>query len=506
MSKIKKIIAAILVFAVCLSVMAAPVSAAQAGSYPNIYTDSPVLTEIGRGGSVTYQFMPAYTGVYRFYSEGENDSFAVLRDSSFNEMVSNDDISDENLNFAVEGTLYVGETYYLECSLSSRKDSGFYYVTVTKLSGTEYIQILGDRQIEGTIGDTVTLEAQMYPDDSFEGYGWYSNNTGVADVDQNGVVTFISSGYAQIVAVTDITGMTDSVTVYVDDCYSIEAGLSVSNIISSNKPSCRYKFIPNESGKYPVSFQSLNGEMININILNKDTDECIYSNSSSDSAENIEFKAGCSYIIDIYNYEAQSDIEFVLSLSTLIYLNGISIIDYDGNDIDNYSEYIGKTYSFNIKFDPEDIREDISWKSSDDSIASVDEYGNVTLNSPGYAIITATAKSGVEDTVLVNVKDYVNVVCNAGYNEFLCKNGDRFIFRFTPNEDGYYNIKASNHGGYFMTIRLLESEYGDTLYGDFEKTYHFIAGSEHLIEIKASGEEFQTSNFTFIIEKMNTAT
>ncbi len=506
MRKIKKIIAALLVLAVALSVMAAPVSAAERSSYPYIYTDSPVLTPISVGDSVIYQFVPLYTGIYSFYSEGEKDSFAVLRNGSFEEIAKNDDSSEENLNFCIEEKLYANNSYYLECSLSSRKDSGEYVVTAKKLSGTEYIQILGDKQIEGAIGGSVTLEAEIYPDDDFEGYSWYSNNTGVADVDQNGVVSFLSTGYAEIVVVTNETQMTDSVNVYVADYFEINSGSSVSNIITTDKPSHRYKFTPEESGKYPVIFNSANGEYININILNTTTNDNIYSYYSDNHSENVEFKAGYSYIIEVFNYDSKSDIEFFLGISTLVALNSVAITDYNGNDIETYSEYIGKTYSLTVRFDPEDIREEISWSSSADDIVSVDDYGNITLKSEGYAIITATAKSGVSDTLTVNVKDYVNVVLNAGYNEFLNKNGDRYVFRFTPEEDGYYCIKASNHSGYGMAIKLLDNEYGDTLYGDYKKTYNFIAGYEYLIEIKADGEDFQPANFTFSIEKMNTAT
>ena len=48
---------------------------------------------------------------------------------------------------------------------------------------------------------------------------------------------------------------------------------------------------------------------------------------------------------------------------------------------------------------------ELTWSSSDESVATVDANGNVTAKKRGTAIITATSKNGKTDTVEVTVKD-----------------------------------------------------------------------------------------------------
>lgn len=48
---------------------------------------------------------------------------------------------------------------------------------------------------------------------------------------------------------------------------------------------------------------------------------------------------------------------------------------------------------------------ELTWSSSDESVATVDANGNVTAKKRGTATITATSKNGKTDTVVVTVKD-----------------------------------------------------------------------------------------------------
>lgn len=66
---------------------------------------------------------------------------------------------------------------------------------------------------------------------------------------------------------------------------------------------------------------------------------------------------------------------------------------------------IGESETLSISFSPENTTDSkaITWTSSDDSIASVDNNGKVTAHQKGSVIITATSNNGLESTCLVDV-------------------------------------------------------------------------------------------------------
>jgi len=58
----------------------------------------------------------------------------------------------------------------------------------------------------------------------------------------------------------------------------------------------------------------------------------------------------------------------------------------------------GGTLSLSATVDTDATDKTITWKSSDDTVASVDNTGKVTANKSGTAVITVTATNGTEDT------------------------------------------------------------------------------------------------------------
>lgn len=63
---------------------------------------------------------------------------------------------------------------------------------------------------------------------------------------------------------------------------------------------------------------------------------------------------------------------------------------------------VGETTRLSYKLNNTDT-DDVSWKSNDSDVLSVDGDGNVTANAPGSAKITASA-DGASDSVTINVK------------------------------------------------------------------------------------------------------
>jgi len=96
------------------------------------------------------------------------------------------------------------------------------YVAVTGVSIVEE-----DQTIES--GDTLQLSATVVPEDAtFKGVSWESDAVAVATVDQDGLVTGVGAGEAEITVTTDDGGFTDTVTITVE-AVAVEPDMVVSD-------------------------------------------------------------------------------------------------------------------------------------------------------------------------------------------------------------------------------------------------------------------------------------
>ena len=68
---------------------------------------------------------------------------------------------------------------------------------------------------------------------------------------------------------------------------------------------------------------------------------------------------------------------------------------------------VGATRNLTATVSPDTAKQTVSWSSSDDAIATVDNNGKVTAVGAGTATITVTSteKSDVKDTATVNVTE-----------------------------------------------------------------------------------------------------
>lgn len=65
---------------------------------------------------------------------------------------------------------------------------------------------------------------------------------------------------------------------------------------------------------------------------------------------------------------------------------------------------VGSTRQLNATVEPSTAKQDVTWSSSDDEVASINSNGTVTAVAPGTATITVTAE-GKSDTATVNVTE-----------------------------------------------------------------------------------------------------
>lgn len=167
--------------------------------------------------------------------------------------------------------------------------------------------------------------------------------------------------------------------------------------------------------------------------------------------------------------------------------------------------YVGDTYKLKLNGVSED--EKITWKSSNEKVASVDKYGKVTANKKGKTTITATykkkvyqcsikvKKKAIYDTLIKYIKkndqnkgkDSLygfsfdienNISCSIMYHEkesdilFVTDNGDQVCYiHFYPDSPNkiriiYKNAQATGYGDYDKDNFTIDDLKWDFIYSD----------------------------------------
>ena len=96
--------------------------------------------------------------------------------------------------------------------------------------------------------------------------------------------------------------------------------------------------------------------------------------------------------------------------------------------------------------------QNITWKSSDESIATVDSTGKVIAKKPGTVDISATTSNGKSNTITINIKEPIDVQNNYTMNSLMERNNtvtNDVVENINDNEEG-----SSTLGG-IVTLAIL---------------------------------------------------
>lgn len=146
--------------------------------------------------------------------------------------------------------------------------------------------------------------------------------------------------------------------------------------------------------------------------------------------------------------------------------------------------------------------ERISWSSSDEKIASVDENGRITANAVGEAYIIAAAESGRSEKCRVTVTEPAEPVC---VNVYFSVSGDIPVQKHTmavrsdTAEKYGYNVAENDHNG----IEIAEVTVFDVIVASHEELYgeDFRQNPENYLVMtssfitKAFGQKAASSGF-----------
>ena len=331
---------------------------------------------------------------------------------------------------------------------------------------------------------TLQLSAKVYPDGALQEMQWTSTASGVARVDEDGLVTLVKPGVTVIKAATkDGSRLTAQVT------------LNVTYVDSAGKLTLTAGEMP-EIGLQP-------GQKVRLTLRGEQAipyESVIFSVPSNQSAmgsvdENGLFTAGtltgrvdvtaalkddplgrtASISIQVIPVQA-AELALTAELPEENLLDGTVIFDRTELNRDVIFPVTAKA------FDRQGVEvvKDILWSSSDTSIAKVDFEGNVTVKAGanGYCTITATAQdlAMASATILISVRDYaprldastlsLNTASTAGVDVALVESYGNAIEKVTV-DDARFRVSYENNlltlsareavarGNYAMTLEAV---------------------------------------------------
>ena len=331
---------------------------------------------------------------------------------------------------------------------------------------------------------TLQLSAKVYPDGALQEMQWTSTASGVARVDEDGLVTLVKPGVTVIKAATkDGSRLTAQVT------------LNVTYVDSAGKLTLTAGEMP-EIGLQP-------GQKVRLTLRGEQAipyESVIFSVPSNQSAmgsvdENGLFTAGtltgrvdvtaalkddplgrtASIAIQVIPVQA-AELALTAELPEENLLDGTVIFDRTELNRDVIFPVTAKA------FDRQGVEvvKDILWSSSDTSIAKVDFEGSVTVKAGanGYCTITATAQdlAMASATILISVRDYaprleastlsLNTASTAGVDVALVESYGNAIEKVTV-DDARFCVSYENNlltlsareavarGNYAMTLEAI---------------------------------------------------
>ena len=234
-------------------------------------------------------------------------------------------------------------------------------------------------------GELLTLTATVVPADAFDKtVTWSTSDESIAAVDGNGVVTAVAEGRATITATAGGHSAACLITV--------EKGVAVSGITLQDRA-----FL-------------VEGEVLSLtaNIVpNNATNKTVIWSSSDESIVNVDDNGVVTAVA-----EGRATITATAGRHSAVCLitveKGVAV---SGITLSQSSAFLaeGEYITLTTTIVPDDAtNKTVIWSSSNERIATVDEYGIVSANNEGTATITANA-GGKKAVCVVTVTPYYNI-------------------------------------------------------------------------------------------------
>ncbi|MCL2063711.1 MAG: Ig-like domain-containing protein [Candidatus Cloacimonetes bacterium] len=237
---------------------------------------------------------------------------------------------------------------------------------------------LNTNVINLTEGTSHTLTASITPEDATnKGISWVSNNESIATVSSDGIITAIAIGTATIIVSTTDGGFVDTCQVTVNptnvSVTGVDLNKSSTSILIGNTETLSAIVSPSNATNQNVTWSSSDTTVATVNeegiIIALAEGTTIITVTTEDGG----FTAACQVTVS----------EDEVSV-TGVTLNQTSL------DL-----YVGSSETLIAIIEPSNAtNQNLSWSSSNESVASVSAFGMVTGITKGMAIITVTTEDG----------------------------------------------------------------------------------------------------------------
>lgn len=289
---------------------------------------------------------------------------------------------------------------------------------------------LNDENLNLKVGGTSQLIATIKPDEANKNVSFTSSNTNVAVVDTNGVVTAKGIGTATIVAKT-VNNLIATCQVVVGN-YSLKLKSILITTDYSVIPVGREKqlvvaFNPSNASDKSVTWSSNNQGVATVDASGK-----VKTLKEGSAVITAKSRDG--------GYTSTTIIE-VISREEVVEETSISFTD------SNYSVGINSSITLNPIITPQNATfRSVSFESSDESIATVDQNGVVTGKKSGEVVITVTTKrKNLKAKVTVKVKEIEATGVTLSNTNITLKTGETYTLNAT--------IKPANASNKNLTFK-----------------------------------------------------
>ena len=214
---------------------------------------------------------------------------------------------------------------------------------------------------------------------------WSSSNSSIATVDDNGNVTAIASGQAIVTVTTEDGAKTATCEVIVKTkVESIDFGNTTSlAVVAGTSESVQYWVYPTNADNKEVTVSTSNSAIATATLSTTTAGSFIVVTGVAVGTANIT-------VTSIDNPQAKATLEVTVT-PAIITVTSVAL------DVNSLELYTGEKRKLTATITPnEATNKKIMWSSSNSSIATVDDNGNVTAIASGQAIVTVTTEDGAK--------------------------------------------------------------------------------------------------------------
>lgn len=285
-------------------------------------------------------------------------------------------------------------------------------VTVTVVAPIKKIQLNATDLKVKLNQEVVKLKATYTPTDATSNtLIWKSSDTSIAKVDEDGVVTLLKAGSVDIAVSPEynpyLTSATCTITI-LQSATGFSLNTTSLTMESGDTALIEYTMVP-KSATSSISWKSMSTDIATV----------------SDKGRVTAKSPGKTYIVAATDNGYSSTCQVVVTKAA----TGLTL------DVYNLKLAVGDTYQVTAAPNPKNSTEKtFTWKSKDNSIATVNGSGKITGVKPGETVITVKTKSGSVEYLYVTVYNPATSM-KLNLNKKTLVKGKKFTLKaiFTPS-------------------------------------------------------------------------